>query len=100
MYRWSLDLAWPSKRVTRSGNSRVLIMTEHYTMFIVCMPIPDKEASTIAAAFRNYVLAVFGAPAEYLVDGERVVRTIKFCFKKFALEKGLDYEWDELLWSL
>ncbi|KAK3238708.1 hypothetical protein CYMTET_51304 [Cymbomonas tetramitiformis] len=31
---------------------------------------------------------------------ERVVRTIKFCFKKLALDKGLDYEWDELLWSL
>ncbi|KAK3235925.1 hypothetical protein CYMTET_53919 [Cymbomonas tetramitiformis] len=133
MYRWSLDLAWPSKRVTRSGNSRVLIMTEHYTRFIVCVPIPNKEASTIAAAFRSHVLAVFGAPAECLVDGgkefegefeqlcrdcridrrvtspdspegngltERVVRTMKFCFKKIALEKGLDYEWDEQLWPL
>ncbi|KAK3277110.1 hypothetical protein CYMTET_14861 [Cymbomonas tetramitiformis] len=30
----------------------------------------------------------------------RVVRTIKFCFKKLALDKGLDYVWDELLWSL
>ncbi|KAK3275036.1 hypothetical protein CYMTET_16817 [Cymbomonas tetramitiformis] len=30
---------------------------------------------------------------------ERVVR-IKFCFKKMALDKGLDHEWDELLWSL
>ncbi|KAK3250403.1 hypothetical protein CYMTET_40214 [Cymbomonas tetramitiformis] len=133
MYRWSLDLAWPPRRVTRSGNSRVLIMTEHYTRFIVCVPIPNKEASTIAAAFRSHVLAVFGAPAECLVDGgkefegeveqlcrdclidrrvtspdspegngltERVVRTMKFCFKKLALEKGLDYEWDEQLWPL
>ncbi|KAK3237930.1 hypothetical protein CYMTET_52025 [Cymbomonas tetramitiformis] len=108
-------------------------MTEHYTRFIVCVPIPDKEASTIAAAFRSHVLAVFGAPAECLVDGgkefegefeqlcrdclidrrvtspdspegngltERVVRTMKFCFKKLALEKGLDYEWDEQLWPL
>eukprot|EP00854_Cymbomonas_tetramitiformis_P001563 gene1563-biopygen1433 len=31
---------------------------------------------------------------------ERVVKTIKFCFKKMTLDKGLDYEWDELLWSL
>ncbi|KAK3288115.1 hypothetical protein CYMTET_4420 [Cymbomonas tetramitiformis] len=31
---------------------------------------------------------------------ERVVRTIKFCFKKIALEKGLDYAWDEQLWPL
>ncbi|KAK3241602.1 hypothetical protein CYMTET_48648 [Cymbomonas tetramitiformis] len=108
-------------------------MTEHYSRFIVCVPIPNKEAATIAAAFRNHVLAVFGAPAECLVDGgkefegefeqlcrdclidrrvtlpdspegdgltERVVKIIKFCSKKIALEKGLDYEWDELLWSL
>eukprot|EP00854_Cymbomonas_tetramitiformis_P034566 gene34566-biopygen33462 len=90
-----------------------------------------RQALAIAAAFRNHVLAVFGAPAECLVDGgkefegefeqlckdclidrrvtppdspegneltERVVRTIKFYFKKLALEKGLDYEWDEQLW--
>eukprot|EP00854_Cymbomonas_tetramitiformis_P002099 gene2099-biopygen2000 len=102
-------------------------MTEHYTRFIVCVPIPNKEASTIARAFRNHVLSVFGTPAECLVDGgkefeelcrdclidrgvtspdspegiglvERVVKTINF--KKIALEKGLDYKWDELLWSL
>eukprot|EP00854_Cymbomonas_tetramitiformis_P034165 gene34165-biopygen17657 len=70
MYRWSLDLAWPTKRVTKAGNQRVLkIMAEHYTRFIVCVPIPNKEASTIAGAFRNHVMSVFGAPAECLVDG-------------------------------
>eukprot|EP00854_Cymbomonas_tetramitiformis_P005386 gene5386-biopygen5386 len=70
MYRWSLDLAWPTKRVTKAGNQRALIMTEHYTRFIVCVPIPNKEAATIAIAFRNHVyLSVFGAPAECLVDG-------------------------------
>ncbi|KAK3248366.1 hypothetical protein CYMTET_42165, partial [Cymbomonas tetramitiformis] len=49
---------------------RILIMTEHYTRFIVCVPIPNKEASTIASAFCNHVLSVFGAPAECLVGGE------------------------------
>ncbi|KAK3274451.1 hypothetical protein CYMTET_17363 [Cymbomonas tetramitiformis] len=34
MYRWSLDLAWPTKRVTKAGNQRILIMIEHYTRFI------------------------------------------------------------------
>ncbi|KAK3233678.1 hypothetical protein CYMTET_56035 [Cymbomonas tetramitiformis] len=69
MYRWSLDLAWPTKRVTKAGNQRVLVMTDHYTRFIVCVPIPNKKASTVASAFRNHVLSVFGAPAECLVDG-------------------------------
>ncbi|KAK3279359.1 hypothetical protein CYMTET_12752 [Cymbomonas tetramitiformis] len=31
---------------------------------------------------------------------ERVVRTINFCFKKIAVDKGLGYDWDELLWSV
>eukprot|EP00854_Cymbomonas_tetramitiformis_P025858 gene25858-biopygen26767 len=61
MYRWSLDLSWPTKRMTRAGNQRVLIMAEHYAPFIVCASIPNKEASTIASAFRNHVLSVFGA---------------------------------------
>ncbi|KAK3263361.1 hypothetical protein CYMTET_27829 [Cymbomonas tetramitiformis] len=117
MYRWSLDLAWPTKRVTKAGNQRILIMTEHSTRFIVRVPIPNKEASTIASAFRNNVLSVFILPCGWrqcLIDRrvtspdspegngltERVVRTIKFCFKKMTLDKGLDYEWDELLWSL
>ena len=71
MYRWSLDLARPTRLPTKSGNTRVLIMTEHYTRFIVCVPIPNKEAVTIANAFRNHVLSMFGAPAECLVDGAR-----------------------------
>ncbi|KAK3235797.1 hypothetical protein CYMTET_54020 [Cymbomonas tetramitiformis] len=78
---------------------RVLIMAEHYAPFIVCASIPNKEASTIASAFRNHVLSVFDSPEGNGLT-ERVVRSIKFCFKKMAFDKGLDYEWDELLWSL
>ncbi|KAK3234995.1 hypothetical protein CYMTET_54778 [Cymbomonas tetramitiformis] len=44
-------------------------MTEHYTRSVIAVPLPDKGASTIAWAFRNHVLSVFGAPAECLVDG-------------------------------
>ncbi|KAK3260918.1 hypothetical protein CYMTET_30150 [Cymbomonas tetramitiformis] len=68
MYRWSLDLLKPGK-VTPSGHRRILVMTEHYTRFVIAVPLPDKEASTIAWTFRNHVLSVFGAPAECLVDG-------------------------------
>ncbi|KAK3256759.1 hypothetical protein CYMTET_34122 [Cymbomonas tetramitiformis] len=107
MYRWSLDLAWPTKCVAKAGNQRILIMTEHYTRFIVCVPIPNKEASAIARAFRNHGLSCLidrrvTSPDSPEGNGltERVVRTIKFCFKKMTLDKGLDYEWDELLWSL
>ncbi|KAK3245440.1 hypothetical protein CYMTET_44989 [Cymbomonas tetramitiformis] len=68
MYRWSLDLLKPGK-VTPSGHRWILVITEHYTRFVVAVPLPDKEASTIAWAFKNHVLSVFEAPAEALVDG-------------------------------
>ena len=71
MYRWSLDLAWPTRRATRLGNNRVLIMAEHYTRFIVCIPIPNKEAATIAAAFRNHVRAVSLWRASRMFGGRR-----------------------------
>eukprot|EP00854_Cymbomonas_tetramitiformis_P034480 gene34480-biopygen31362 len=91
MYRWSLDLAWPTKRVTKAGNQRILIMTEHYTRFIVRVPIPkcliDRRVTSPDSPEGNGLT-------------ERVVRTSKLCFKKMALDKGIDHEWDELLWSL
>ncbi|KAK3234348.1 hypothetical protein CYMTET_55394 [Cymbomonas tetramitiformis] len=42
MYRWSLDLAWPTKRITKARNQRVLVMIEHYTRFVVCVPSSPK----------------------------------------------------------
>ncbi|KAK3276653.1 hypothetical protein CYMTET_15296 [Cymbomonas tetramitiformis] len=65
---WSLDLLKPGK-VTAAGHRRILVMAGHYTRFVIAVPLPDKEANTIAWAFRNHVLSVFGASAECLVDG-------------------------------
>eukprot|EP00854_Cymbomonas_tetramitiformis_P034381 gene34381-biopygen28035 len=134
---YMITLSGKEVRIPKPADRLALVREYHartgHWEIRLCVPIPNKEVSTIAAAFRNNVLAVFGAPAECLVDGgkefagefqqlcrdclidrrvtspdspegngltERVVRTIKFCFKKIALEKGLDYEWDEQLWPL
>eukprot|EP00854_Cymbomonas_tetramitiformis_P034076 gene34076-biopygen10408 len=95
MYRRSLDLTWPTRRVTRPGNSRVLIMAEHYTRFIVCVPISNKEAGV-------HHRQCFSLSPEGNGLTERVAKTIikYYCFKKLAVDRGLVYDWDELLRSL
>ena len=43
-------------------------MVEHYTRFIILVPVPDKEAKTTAEAFTRHVLSIWGSPAEVLTD--------------------------------
>ncbi|KAK3239670.1 hypothetical protein CYMTET_50416 [Cymbomonas tetramitiformis] len=104
MYRWSLDLAWPSRRVTRSGNSRVLIMTKAGILPAECLVDGGKEFEGEFEQLCRDCLIDRRVTSPDSPEGngltERVVRTMKFCFKKIALEKGLDYEWDEQLWPL
>ncbi|KAK3269538.1 hypothetical protein CYMTET_22024 [Cymbomonas tetramitiformis] len=67
-------------------------MAEHYTRFIVCVPISNKEAGS-----RLTRLSPEGNGLT-----ERVAKTIikYYCFKKLAVDRGLVYDWDELLRSL
>ena len=68
LYRWSLDYAKPTPKATRSGNQRVLVLIEHYTRFIILVPVTDKEAKTTAEVFTRHVLSIWGSPAEVLTD--------------------------------
>eukprot|EP00854_Cymbomonas_tetramitiformis_P034404 gene34404-biopygen28830 len=94
MHRWSLDLARPTVKTAKAGNNRVPIMlvdggTEFEGEFddLCRQCMIDRRVTSPKSPEGNGLT-------------ERVVKTIKFCFKKMALEKGLDWEWDELLWSL
>ena len=68
LYRWSLDYAKPTVQVTTAGNQRVLIIIEHYTRFVLLIPVADKEAKTSAEVFTRHVLSIWGSPAEVLTD--------------------------------
>ena len=66
-WRWSVDLC-KLPQSTELKNCRVMVAVEHYSRFAVLVPIKDKASATVAAAFKQHVIGVFGAPAEVLTD--------------------------------
>ena len=65
-YRWSLDLG--ELAVSHRGSKYIMLAVEHFSGYIVAVPLADKSAETVAFAFETSVLAHFGAPAEVLTD--------------------------------
>lgn len=66
-YRWGCDLCGPFPK-TSSGNLYCMVMIEHYSKTMECVPLPDKHAATTAAAFAQNVLGRYGSCAEVLTD--------------------------------
>ncbi|XRB15552.1 reverse transcriptase [Pseudoscourfieldia marina] len=66
-YRWHVDLAGPMEETT-SGNRYFAVMIEAFSKALVVVPLPDKEASTVAMAFALHVLARHGSCAEVVTD--------------------------------
>ena len=65
-YRWSADLGELSR--THRGNKYIMVCVEHFSGFMVLVPLASKDSDTVAFAFENIVLGQFGAPAEILTD--------------------------------
>jgi len=66
LYRWSADLT--KKTLSRDGNRYILVCIEHLARYCELIPIPDKEAQTVANAFRLHILGRFGGCAEVVTD--------------------------------
>ena len=45
-----------------------MVCMEHYSKFLVLVPLPDKSAATVAMAWKLAVLGIFGSCAEVLTD--------------------------------
>jgi transposase InsO family protein len=67
MYRLGVDLAGPLP-VSVRGYLYVMIVIDHFTKFVTAIPLRDKQAVTTAEAFRQYIVGIYGAPAEVLTD--------------------------------
>ena len=67
-YRWSCDLAGPVPSTKGAGNRFIMVMIEHFSKWIELVAIPQKTARCTTAAFKDSVLARYGAPAECLTD--------------------------------
>lgn len=66
-YRWSLDLAGELPETER-GYKYVLVMIEHFSKWIILVPLKEKRSAKIRDAFMYHVLSVFGACVEVLTD--------------------------------
>ncbi|GIL83832.1 hypothetical protein Vretifemale_12544, partial [Volvox reticuliferus] len=66
-YRWGVDLCGPFDRTSR-GNVYTMICIEHFSKYVVMIPLPDKQAEHTAFAFQQHVLGRYGACAEVCSD--------------------------------
>jgi transposase InsO family protein len=66
-YRWHADLAGPFN-ITERGNKYVMICIEAFSKHLELVPLPDKQAATVAHAFLDRVISHFGCPAEVVTD--------------------------------
>ncbi|GIL75217.1 hypothetical protein Vretifemale_5053, partial [Volvox reticuliferus] len=62
-YRWGVDLCGPFNRTTR-GSVYTMICIEHFSKYVIMIPLPDKQAEHTAFAFQQHVLGRYGACAE------------------------------------
>ena len=66
-YRFGVDLAGPLP-TTENGSKYVMICIDHFSKHVTTAALPNKESATVAAAFLERVLGVYGAPAEVVTD--------------------------------
>ncbi len=86
-YRFGVDLAGPLP-TTKSGMSYVMLAVDHFSKNLTTAALPNKEAATVAAAFKERVLCVYGAPAEVLTDQGTEFRDV---FDRQLQEANIDH---------
>lgn len=66
-FRWHVDLAGPFPE-SRRGSRYVLVAVEAFSKWLEVVPLPNKEADTVAYAYLHNVLARFAAPGQVVSD--------------------------------
>lgn len=66
--RIHVDLFGPV-HTSEKGNKYILVITDAFTKYLETVPIPDKEAKTVASAIYNRWICRFGIPESVLSDG-------------------------------
>ncbi|RLU23008.1 hypothetical protein DMN91_005286 [Ooceraea biroi] len=66
----AMDIVGPLPR-TDNGNEYILTLQDQLTKFCLGIPLPDQTSATIAEAFVNKFICVFGAPKAILTDQGR-----------------------------
>lgn len=68
MEKVTLDILGPLP-VSHRSNRYILVISDCFTKWTECVPLPDQEAATIATAFVNNFITRFGTPLLVLTDG-------------------------------
>jgi transposase InsO family protein len=65
-YRWGIDLL--KLPASKAGYVRVIICVEHFSRYIVLIPLKAKSTMDTSLAVKVHVIGVFGAMAEVISD--------------------------------
>ena len=73
---------------TQSGNVDILVMQDLLTRFVVCVPMRNRSAKTVAKAIYQHWISRFGIPRKFLSDdgGEFKNEVLKY----MALDIGVE----------
>lgn len=63
-----LDIVGPINPVSFRNNNFILTLQDDLTKFSIAVPLPDQESETVARAFVDNFLCIYGAPSYVLTD--------------------------------
>ena len=67
MDRLAIDCLGPFPE-TKRRNSRILVVTDSFSKWVECLPIPDEKATTCARVLLNEIFSRFGLPLDLHCD--------------------------------
>ncbi len=86
LFRFHMDTCPKLPCTTRQGNTTCFIIMEAFSKALFLIPVQRATAAAAAKAFRNTVLAQFGAPAEVVTDNGSEFQAK---FKEMLMEQGI-----------
>lgn len=64
----ALDIVGPIHPISVRNNNCILTLQDDLTKYSVAVPLPNQESETIAQAFIEYFICIYGAPESILTD--------------------------------
>lgn len=65
--RLAMEILGPFPR-SNKGNKYLLVVGDYFSKWLDAIPVKDQEATTIAKAFVNRIVSIFGAPLQLHTD--------------------------------
>ena len=83
----SMDIVGPLPE-TKSGNLYILIIQDNFSKYSLAIPLPNHQAGTIADAFVNKFICIFGSAKGVLTDQGRdfLSNLLKRLAKRFRIK--------------